>query len=105
MHSRWYEKNPDLNEAVVFIQSLNDEDKSVVAYHLLQILVNECDINIDEQFSKFSNNNYSYRRWYDENRELSTAFELLKDLSEEKQEYVINRFLSEIVMSFVKKEL
>lgn len=105
MHSRWYENNTDLNEVIIFIQSLDEDDRVVVAQHLLQILVNECEIDIDEELSKFSKNNYTYQRWYDECFDLSTAFELLKNLSKEKQEYVAGRFLTEIVMSFAKREL
>lgn len=105
MKQRWYEQNPDLNEVVNFIQSLDFDDRVVVAKYLLQILISECNINIDEELSKISTHDYSYNRWYDDNFDLSTAFELLKNLSKVEQDFVVSRFLSEIVMSFVKKEL
>lgn len=105
MKQRWYEQNPDLNEVVNFIQSLDFDDRVVVAKYLLQILISECNINIDEELSKISTHDYSYNRWYDDNFDLSTAFELLKKLSKVEQDFVVSRFLSEIVMSFVKKEL
>lgn len=105
MQKRWYEKNPDLNEVVNFIQSIDYEDRVVVAQHLLQILVNECHIDLDEELSRISKNNYSYNRWYDQNGDLSTAFELMKNLPTDLQDYVVNRFLTEIVLLFVKKEI
>lgn len=105
MQGRWYEQSPNLNEAIDFIQSLDNDKRDFVVQHLLQILVNECNIDLDKEFSKFSGNNYSYKRWYDENFELSDALELLKNLPENKQNFVVDRFLSEVVMSFVKKEL
>ncbi|MBR1943757.1 hypothetical protein IJ843_08495 [bacterium] len=102
---RWYEKNPELSELIAFVQTLDEDDRVTVAQHLLQILVNECGIDLDVEFSKISLKNYSYNRWYDEIFDLSSALELLKNLPENKQEYVIKRFLSEIIMSYAKKEL
>ena len=104
MHSRWYEQDIELNEVVNFIQTLDEEDRFVVAHHLLQIIINECDINIDEELSKFANKDYSFKRWYDKNRDLFSAFELLKDLPKKSQVYVVKRFLTSIIMSFAKKE-
>ena len=102
---RWYEKNPELSELINFVQTLDEDDRVTVAQHLLQILVYECGIDLDVEFSKISLKNYSYNRWYDEIFDLSSALELLKNLPENKQEYVVKRFFSEIIMSYAKKEL
>ena len=102
---RWYEKNPDLLELVTFMENLESEEQNFVANHILQILVNECGINLDEELSKFSKNNYSYKRWYDEDVCVSNMFELLKSLSDEMQNYVVKRALVEIIMAYAKKEL
>lgn len=102
---RWYEKNPELSELLNFVMSLNAKDKDYLSKHLLHIVINECNVNLDNEISKISNNNYSYQRWYDEVFDLSTAMEILKNLPKNKQDYVVKRFLSEIIMSYAKKEL
>ena len=84
---------------------LDDEDKDYLSKHLLHIVINECDVDLDSEISKIYNKNYSYKRWYDEVFDLSTAMEILKNLPENKQDYVVKRFLSEIIMSYAKKEL
>lgn len=101
---RWYENNPDLTELLNFIQSLDVESQNIISQHLLQILVNECGIDLDKEISKFSTNNYSYNRWYDKNINTSTALELLKNLPEVKQKFVIKRIITEIIMSYTKEE-
>ncbi len=102
---RWYEQNSELNELLNFIETIENDNKTTVAHHLLQILINECDINLDNEINKLSKNNYSYNRWYDDVADLSTSLELLKQLPSGKQEYVVKRLLSEIIMSYTKKEL
>ncbi len=102
---RWYENNNELSELLNFVESLNEDDKIVISQHLLQIVVNECNINIDNELSKFSRNDYSYQRWYDEVLDLSTSLEILKNLPDAQKDYVVKRFLSEIVMSYAKEEL
>ncbi len=102
---RWYENNNELSELLNFVESLNEDDKIVISQHLLQIIVNECNINIDKELSKFSCNEYSYQRWYDDVLDLSTSLEILKNLPDAQKDYVVKRFLSEIVMSYAKEEL
>lgn len=102
---RWYEQNHELSEMLNFVESLNDEEKSVAAKSLLNILITECGINLDLEISDIASKNYSYKRWYDDIYDLSSAMEFLKSLPEHKQQYVIKRLLSEVVMSYVKKEL
>lgn len=102
---RWYEKNPNLAELINFIQSLTDEEKEIVGQHLLQILINECNIDLDKEFSEISTNDYSYNRWYDKNYDISSALELLKNLPEIKQQFVVKRIITEVIMSYAKKEI
>ena len=105
MKKRWYEKNPDLTELINFIQSLDVEKQNIIAQHLLQILINECGIDLDKEISAISTKNYSYNRWYDKNYDISTALELLKNLSEVKQQFVVKRIVTEIIMSYTKEEI
>ena len=105
MNHRWYEEDTDLKELVSFIEALDSDNRVVVASHLLQILVNECGIDLDKEFSEISQKDYSYNRWYDDDIDLSTSLELIKSLSENKKGYVVKRFLSEIVMAYAKEEM
>ena len=102
---RWYESNLELKELLNFIQTLDDDDKATVANHLLQILVNECGINLDKEISEISKKSYSYARWYDQLFDLSTAMEFLKNLPTNQQDFVVKRFMSEIIMSYLKEEI
>lgn len=79
--------------------------KWTVANHLLQILINECGVNLDDEISQIANKPYSYTRWYDSYVDLSTSMEFLKNLPKNKQDYVVKRFMSEIFMSYLKKEI
>lgn len=102
---RWYEQNIELSEVLNFIQSLSDDDKLTVAKYLLQIVINECNIDFDKEISKSADVDYSYNRWYDEILDLSSAMEFLKNLPKNKQDYVVNRFISDIVIAYAKKEI
>lgn len=102
---RWYEKNPELSELLNFLQSLDYDDRVIVTQHLLQIVIMECGINLDSEISAISEKKYSYKRWYDDNFDLSASLEFMKNLPKSKQDYVVRRFLSEIIMSYAKKEI
>ncbi|MBR2525037.1 hypothetical protein IKE67_01085 [bacterium] len=102
---RWYENNLELSELLSFIETLEYDDKVTVANHLLQILICECGIDLDKEISEISGKNYSYSRWYDNFADLSTSMEFLKNLPKSKQDYAVKRFMSEIIMSYLTKEL
>ncbi|MGN1124673.1 MAG: hypothetical protein ACI4SM_00665 [Candidatus Gastranaerophilaceae bacterium] len=101
---RWYEKISDINDLVLFVEKLSPENQDEVAQHFFQILIYECGIDLDKEFSKFSENDYSYKRWYDNNYQISSALELLKHLPEDVQNFVVNRVLTDVVISFSKKD-
>lgn len=103
--TRWYEKYPEIKELIAFIRTLEREQQIFITQQMLQILINECDMDLDSELTRISKNNYTYKRWYDEDYGLSSAFELLKDLPDIKRNFVIRRILSEIVMGFAKKEI
>ena len=103
--SRWYERYPEVVELMAFIQSLEPDKQVFISQQLLQILINECNMNLDRELTRISKNNYTYERWYDKDYGLSASFELMKDLPDIKRNFVIRRLLSEIVMGFAKKEI
>ena len=102
---RWYESNKNLNEIIQFIELLEENKQKIVGQHLLQILFNECNINLDEELDDIFKKKYLYNREYDKNYDISTCLEILKKLSKDKQDFVINRITTEILMSFVKEEI
>lgn len=103
--SRWYEHYPEVVELMAFIQSLEPEKQVFISQQLLQILINECGLNLDKELTRISKNDYTYERWYDQDYGLSASFELMKKLPEAKRNFVVRRLLSEIVMGFAKKEI
>lgn len=102
---RWYEENSKLTELLNFVKTLDKEDCETVANHLLQILITECNVNLDKELSNAFNSEHPYKRWYDRNLDLSASMEILKNIPKEEQDYVVERFLSEIILSYAKKEL
>lgn len=102
---RWYEGHPEVTELMAFIQTLEREKQVFISQQLLQILINECGMNLDHELTRISQNKYTYKRWYDKDYGLSASFELMKDLPDIKRNFVIRRLLSEIVMGFAKKEI
>lgn len=102
---RWYEDNLELTELLDFIQTLDGDDKIVLANHFLQILVNEGDVDLDKEISELSDKSYSYSRWYDNIVDLSTSMEFLKNLPKNKQDFIVKRFVSDIIMSYLKEEI
>ena len=102
---RWYESHPEILELMAFIRTLEREKQVFISQQLSQILINECEMNLDHELTRISKNKYTYRRWYDKDYGLSASFELLKDLPDIKRNFVIRRLLSEIVMGFAKKEI
>ena len=102
---RWYEKHPEIKELMAFIRTLEREQQIFITQQMLQILINECDMDLDSELTRISRNNYTYKRWYDADYGLSASFELLKDLPDIKRNFVVRRVLAEIVMGFAKKEI
>lgn len=103
--SRWYEAHPEIKELMAFIRTLEREKQIFITQQMIQILINECEIDLDSELTRISRNTYTYKRWYDKDYGLSASFELLKDLPDVKRNFVVRRLLSEIIMGFAKKEI
>ena len=104
-HIRWYDKNPDLKEVFEFIQELDSDVQNEIAKDILQILMNDFNLNLDEQINDIGKNyNYNCKRWYDENIDLFTSFEIIKTFSTETQAKIINKIITTILLLHLEKE-
>lgn len=103
---RWYDKNPILKEVFEFIQKLDDDSQKEMAKDIIQILMNEFNLNSDECINNISKNyNYKCKRWYDDNIDLYSAFEIIKDLPERVQGEVIKSIIESALLMYFKKDV
>lgn len=102
---RWYDKNPSLKEVFEFIQQLDGALQNELAKDIIQILMNEFNLNSDVCINKISKNyNYECKRWYDNNIDLYSAFEIIKELPESTQAAVVKSIVESALLMYFKKE-
>lgn len=101
-HVRWYDKDANLQAVFEFIQGLDLPVQNEMAKDILQILVKELGIDLDKQINNIQKNyNYECRRWYDNNVDLFSSFELIKNLPDEMKQEVVKKIIeSALVMYF-----
>lgn len=100
---RWYDKNPDLKEVFEFIESLNLDYQNVIAKDIIQILINDFNFDWDKKINEISKNyNYDCKRWYDNNIDLFTSFEIIKGLSMDLQQKVIKKIIATILLVYIE---
>ena len=101
---RWYDKDPDLSSFMSFIEGLSEDIKSEIALDLIQIILSEIKINKDNELFLLSEGNITqYRRWYDQNRNLHSAVEIIKNLDVQKRREVISLIMESIVQILAEK--
>lgn len=102
--TRWYDKNPELNNLISYLEEQNDDVRNAFAQHLLQILIYEFNFKLDEQISQMSKPcDYTYNRWYDDNVELFTILEFIKTLSYDEQNYLVDSVVSHVLIENMKE--
>lgn len=100
---RWYDKNPDLKEIFEFIKQLDKQVQNEIAHDILQILMNDITLNLDEKLNKISTDyNYECKRWYDENIDLFSSFEIIKELPEFQKRDVINKIIQTVLLMYLE---
>lgn len=103
-HVRWYDKNPDLSKLFEIIRKFDDTIRHEIASDVIQILMKDFGLNSDEEINRISKNyNYDCKRWYDEDLDLFTTFEIIKSFSEEKQEQIIQKIVETILYIYLEK--
>ena len=104
-HIRWYDKNPDLKEVFEFIQGLDSSVQKEIAKDIIQILMNNFGLNLDAQINDICKNyNYDCKRWYDENIDLFTSFEIIKSLPQETQDKVIKQIINSLLLMHLNNQ-
>lgn len=104
-HIRWYDKNPDLKNVFEFIQELDTADQRKIAHDILQILFTDFNINLDEKINEVAKNyNYKAQRWYDNNIDLYTSFEIIKGQSSVTKSKIIEKIVESILYMYFQDE-
>ena len=102
---RWYDKNPVLKEVFKYIQKLDKQTQDEIAKDIIQILMNDISLNSDGLINSISSSyNYTCNRWYDNNIDLFSAFEIIKTLPETKQIEISKKIVESALMMHFKKD-
>lgn len=103
---RWYDKNPDLKEAFEFIQSLNSENQNIIAKDIIQILLTDFNLDLDKKINDITKKyNYNCKRWYDNNIDLFTSFEIIRGLPDEQQQEVVKKTIETILLMYLEEKV
>jgi hypothetical protein len=102
---RWYDKNPDLKEVFEFIEKLDKEAQNKIAQDILQILMKDFGLNLDEKINTIIKDyNYECKRWYDENIDLYTSFEIIRGFSLPMQGLIIEKMITSILFVYLEEK-
>lgn len=106
-HIRWYDKNSNLKAVFEFIEGLDSPVQNEIAKDIIQILMNDLKPDLDGKINTISKDyNYECKRWYDNNIDLFSSFELIKNLPDELRNEVVNKIIeSALLMYFEGKEI
>lgn len=95
---RWYDKDPDLSHLMSFLEGLDEKIRDDIAQDLIQIILNELHTNQDCEISLLCENNVAvYKRWYDKNLSLHSAFEIIKNMGNIERKTIISLLTESIV--------
>lgn len=91
---RWYDKNPDLKRLFEFIQELDENLQAEIAKDIIQILMTDFNLDLDAEIKNIHKNyNYECKRWYDENIDLFSSFEIIRNMPEKQQNQVVKKII------------
>lgn len=103
-HVRWYDKNPDLKDVFGFIEELDDFTQGKIAQDIFQILINDFKLDLDEKINNISDNyKFECNRWYDNNIDLFSSFEIIKNLSPQMQEQIVKKIIESILYIYFEE--
>lgn len=75
MKQRWYDKDPTVSLAISLLKNSNDDVKQVCSESIIKLLQEH---GVTLPTSLFSKINSTFKRWYDEDKTLSSAMEHLR---------------------------
>ncbi len=102
---RWYDKNPDLAQVFAFIEKLSEDNKKVIAQNILQLLIEDFNLDTDKVLNEITKSyNYDCKRWYDNNIDLFTSFEIIKMFPKVIQQKIVMKIVQEILNSYIERK-
>ena len=102
---RWYDKNPDLKEVFEFIQKLDKTRQDSIAQEIIQILMNDFNLNLDKEINTIAKNyTYNCKRWYDNNIDLFTSFDIIRAFPKDLQQQVANKIVATVLFMYFDEE-
>lgn len=101
MYKRWYDKYPELKSLLTILESIDKSAVDLIAQDFLQIILEKYGEDFDKVIKYMADNPPPrYSRWYDENDNLHTCVEFIKNLSDNDKKELVNYFIASL-MSFV----
>lgn len=98
---RWYDKNPDLKHIFEIIKNMDEGKQRVIAQDIIQILISVLKLNLDEEINKIGSTNiYDYRRWYDNDINLFTSFEIMKNVPDNIQQDIAKKIAESMLLVY-----
>ena len=99
---RWYDKNERLKSVFEFIKAMDIPVQNEIAQDIIQILLNDLNIDLDERINAVHKNyDYECKRWYDNNIDLFTSFELIKNLPDELKTEVVKKIIESALLLYL----
>lgn len=103
---RWYDRNPDLKEVFEFIQELDSSIQKEIGKDIIQMLMNDFNLDLDDEINRISKNyNYDCKRWYDDNIDLFTSFEIIKKMPSVQKVQVIQKIVMTVLLIYLEEEV
>lgn|GEM_PF-1557432 len=97
-YTRWYDKDNRLRFIVNILEKLDEETRNFFAADIIQMLIKSKYPETDEFIENIGNNNkISSDRWYDKNKEVHSAVEMLKYADTDDKTELVKEFLYSIV--------
>lgn len=101
MYKRWYDKYPELKSLLTILESVDKSAVDMIAQDFLQIILEKYGDDFDKIIHHMAENPPPrYSRWYDENDNLHTCIEFIKNLPDSDKKELVNYFIASL-MSFV----
>ena len=99
MYNRWYDRYPDLKSLLMMLEQVDSQYIDFIAHDFLQVILEKYNDKFDIFMKEISENPPPrYNRWYDENYELHTCIEFVRNLDDDNAR---NELISLFIMSLL----
>lgn len=102
---RWYDNNAELKRLFEILEGLDVALQNEIAKDIIQILLTDFGLNLDKEINQISSNyKFECKRWYDKNIDLFTSFEIIRNLTLQQQNELVEKVLQSIVLIYMKEK-